>query len=452
MNCARFVLGIALAMSQMIVHLTVADDSAKPVDLTTLSLYQLAARLDLAPRDRYESQRHRVASFEAILCEMIRRGGAAEKVLAARLAAPDAKLKAAREAFEQLEDGSDEKSTQERLVEALQRNLELITALCRVQGKPDPLAVIVDHPEELKAGTRESPVLEISLKNVGRDKRDIGLAHGGDYRSGRHDRWRVHVWDSKGHLLTELPRASSIGGGWCREGPLPFGETWEAQLALESYVRIRSPGKYKVQLLYHNSELIADVQDATLFDEMIVFRSEPFELTVEHGPTTPIRLNADLKNKARALVKALEPDDPLRILIGKYDKEAHDFIDPTSPQGQLLAMEWKAVPALLEALEDETLSFRKRAWISSLLFSITLERDLTPLPKSDEFPRPSGLLPDYETRGSLATSVTWKGGSSLGWTPGGKSKGGREDLAAQRGLAKEWLRFRKEYLEIQIEK
>ena len=100
----------------------------------------------------------------------------------------------------------------------------------QVRTQPDPLAVVIDRPAELKAGTREQPVLNAALKNVDAEMRDVWIQHGGDYRSGRHARWRIHVWDSNGNLLPELPRASFIGGGLLHDGPLAFGDTWEADL------------------------------------------------------------------------------------------------------------------------------------------------------------------------------------------------------------------------------
>jgi hypothetical protein len=186
-------------------------------------------------------------------------------------------------------------------------------------------------------------------------------------------------------------------------------------------------------------------------DDLIVFHSEPFELIVEHGPKIAIALKRGSMKKARALIRILDDSAPLRILIGEYTEKAHDFISPRSAPGQLLMMKWQAIPALVEALEDEKLSFRKRAWILALLFSITLERDLSPMQTIDGlFPR--GLLPDHETRGSLAASVTWKGGYSQGWEGEGARSGGRENIADQKALASRWLQFRREYLEISDEK
>jgi hypothetical protein len=421
--------------------------------LSTAPIEKLVRDLDSAPHERYHTARDQFASYESILSEVIRRGGGeAEKLLAAKLAAQDAKLAAALDAFHTEKDETNRRKQWQAVCE-LERNVELVTALRRVQKKPDPLAVIVDRSERIEGGTRDLPTLKVALKNVDLEKREIGINKGADYRSGRHARCRIHVWDSDGKLLPHLPRLSPQGGGLSDEGPLQFGETWEVELALASYVKISSAGKYEAQVLYADSGIIADIDTPGVLDRMIVFRSETFELHVEHGPKIAIRLKQDEMETAKALIRRLKGDEPLRILIGDYVDKHHDFISPDSPQGALLNMAWQAVPALIEALEDENLTFRTRAWLISLLFSITLEHELDPTAEDGNFmPRWRGVLPDYETRGSIVTTVRTQRGYSQEWRGDGKRIGGNEDTDRQRTFAKKWLRFRDEYIDMEIEK
>ena len=72
-------------------------------------------------------------------------------------------------------------------------NLELVTALRRVQKKPDPLVVLLDVQGPLEANPLLLPRLKVSIKNVDCEKAGVGFTNGGDYRSGRQDRWRVVV-------------------------------------------------------------------------------------------------------------------------------------------------------------------------------------------------------------------------------------------------------------------
>jgi hypothetical protein len=151
---------------------------------------------------------------------------------------------------------------------------------------------------------------------------------------------------------------------------------------------------------------------------------------------------------ARQLVRDLNEKDEIRILIGKYDKESHKFISPASPQGRLLAMEWKAVPALILTLEDPNLSYRKRGWILSLLYSITLEDDLDPT-GSDVF-HADCVLPTFRSKGYKSWTVTWQGGFSSGWGGEGLVWAQKEDVVAQQKFAQKWLQFRDDYIKLII--
>lgn len=448
--------GVVLLFFSVSYRSASAGEPVKSIDLTKLSLEDLASRLDSAPRSRREMDNERKETYDAILCEFIRRGGdTAVQVLAGKLAEQARELAVSHTIVDAMESGENEDmpapereylSVENWKSRALERNLELLTALRRIKRQPDPLAIIIDQPARLKAATRRLPTLEVSLKNVDLEKRPFGIHAGGDYRSGRHARWRIHVWDANGALLPESRNNSFLGGGIYRDLSLTFGATWGLQLPLESYVKIRAAGKYKVQILYHDSETIADISDLKALENLILFRSEPFELKVEHGAKISIRLKKGEMETAKSLTNSLNERDPLRILIGEYKKDAHDFISTKSPQGQLLAMQWQAVPALIESLNNEKLSFRKRAWILSLLFSITLERELNPMQDFE------GLLPDYETRGSLVSTVQWGGGHSQQWQADGKHHAWTPDVYKQQALAKQWIRFRDESLDIQVEK
>ena len=83
---------------------------------------------------------------------------------------------------------------------------------------------------------------------------------------------------------------------------------------------------------------------------------------------------------------ALEVAKPVKVVDGTYGKWAHDFIRPESPQGKLLKHGLKSAPPLIGALRDETMSAEKRAWILSLLYSVTGLND----------PRQGSALASYE--------------------------------------------------------
>src|SRR5207245_4935441 len=70
------------------------------------------------------------------------------------------------------------------------QNLELLTALRRVQKKPDPVIVEVRISKNLEVTTRSLPRLQVALKNVDEGKTPVIIAFGGEYRSGRLSGWR----------------------------------------------------------------------------------------------------------------------------------------------------------------------------------------------------------------------------------------------------------------------
>jgi hypothetical protein len=191
------------------------------------------------------------------------------------------------------------------------------------------------------------------------------------------------------------------------------------------------PGDYVLHIQYHDTATIADMESTGALD---VLQSDGIRL---HVQPRVIDLARKEKDEARLSVAALDGKMPLRILVGSYGSEAHDFIKPDSPAGRVLALRWKAVPALLEALADDKLTPEKRGWILSLLFSITGRQD----------PRwPNGVLIRYQWREEgwrLAGGLDGKqtsagfGFGGTGWSWGW----GDIDVARQREFAKQWRAF-----------
>jgi len=123
------------------------DRDAPEVDLTKLSLPELARRLDESHSLPYfSSRRLRTDHFEAILQQFIKRGGPeVEALLSERLQQRPTLLKRAEAALERIDHDRqlDAWVWQNRIVRHHQQNLELVTALRRVQNKPDPLQIEV---------------------------------------------------------------------------------------------------------------------------------------------------------------------------------------------------------------------------------------------------------------------------------------------------------------------
>jgi hypothetical protein len=380
-----------------------ADESPEK----TKALSELITRLDGAPRESHSFERRTSKEhYEAILLEIVRLGGAeAEKLLRDRLNKQQASQK--------------DRSHQE--------NLELLTALRRVQGKADPLQVSVTIPDKLKATTKNLPSFAVALKSMDYEKIPVWTKYRGDYRSGREARWRFEVRDGNGKLLPVRPREGRMGGGMSQEVSLPFQETIETTLPMDSFIDIPKPGKYTVSILYHNRVTIADFIDPGELADLIACRSKPFTLTVEKEPKKILDLKEGSRKRAAELIGKLKHQDEIKIVLGQYGKAYHYLIAPETPEGQLLQMDWQAVPSMLDALADARVARPKKAWIFGLLYTITCERDLSPM-------KHEGTVSGYRAESGPGC-----------WS---SSSGGKISPSAQQQLISKWMEWRQDYLDV----
>ncbi|MBM4070698.1 MAG: tetratricopeptide repeat protein [Planctomycetes bacterium] len=305
-------------------------------------------------------------------------------------------------------------------------NLEILTTLRRIQGKADPLQIVTSN--RLECIFPNLPEVEVALTNLDPEKKPLIFQEGGDSRSGRQARWRFEIRDSQGKLVAQSEPRWGEGGGISRRAMLEHEQSWNTTLAMKSFVSLE-PGEYTMRILYHDHETIADL-DSTV--GLIACRSEPIRLNVQPRVITLARGDRDA---VKQLVSKLDDTSRIKVLAGTYAKGAHDFIAPASPQGRLLALGWKAVPSLLDALNDDKLSPGRRGWILALLFSITGYND----------PRLEGVLGSYDVR--QAWWQVWGGrdGRRDSGGFGGSADGSRNgviDPAVQRDFARSWQRFR----------
>lgn len=310
-------------------------------------------------------------------------------------------------------------------------DVELLTALCRAQGKPDPLPIVARAAgSELESVFPNLPTIDAALVNRDIQESPITFKEGGDYRSGRQERWRFEVRDSRGKVRPVRPRLSGTGGGIYRVGTLQYGESWKTVLSMRKFMEL-PPGDYTVVVEYHDEKTISDLPDTA---GLIVCRSEPFKLHIQ--PRVIDLVNADHAS-AREAVALLGDTRRVGILEGPYGKDAHSFIPPDSAAGKLLALGWRAVPALLDALDEKELSSERRAWIFAMLFSITGCND----PRDRD-----GVLAGFESREGtwVVTGSRGDTGGIAGLGLGGSQSmsGGKFKAEAQTAFAKEWKAFR----------
>lgn len=299
-----------------------------------------------------------------------------------------------------------------------------LTALRRLQGKPDPVDVVVEGDREVALTWPVEHTFKVALRLADGERGPVAFMEGGDYRRGRQERFRVEATDSSGKILPARRLRDGFIGGLLDYRDLKPGEAWKTELDLASYLSLPSPGTYRVRIQYHDRQYISDLDDVSRF---IVCASR--EITIKAEPRT-IRLSAEERKEISGWIRDLDPKEALKVLAGAYTEDCHDFIPPNSPAGKLLAAGWKSVPDLVEEASKEDLNPRKRAWLFSLLFTVTRLND----------PREVDALGPYASRNRGWAVVGGFGEPELrgfgGFEEG--AAGGRMDPEAQRKLAERW--------------
>jgi uncharacterized protein (TIGR03067 family) len=352
---------------------------------------------------------------EMLLTEMVRRGG--KEMEQAIVAKMDQLQKALRE-----QDEAERRDDKVKRKWISPENLHLLTSLRRIQQKPDPMQIDV-RQLGITSTTRELPRFCVTLRNADLEKSTFHFAFGGSYRSGRLARWTFEVKDAQGRQLKPREWDTMTGGGMFSMGDLKHGETWGTELPMGNYVRVPAPGEYTVRVFYHNTLDLADCADLT---GVIVCTSQPFKVTIGKPVPRTVFVRAGSNDRVAALLKQLKGQTKVKTVCSKYDQSLHSFINPTSPEGQLLQMEWNAVPGLLALLKDKSMTPEQRAWIFTMLHTLTDVREFNPFSHRGWRHR---VIAAYEYR-------------ELGCS--GSGGAGPIDQQAQQQLANEWLNLASE--------
>jgi hypothetical protein len=245
-------------------------------------------------------------------------------------------------------------------------DLEMLTTMRRLQGKPDPLQLEVVDAVPLTAVALDDACVTIRLVNRDVDGATFTFTDGGDYRSGRLERWAIEAVDVGGRQVRRATFDSWMdGGGSSRDANLAPGEWRQVRLRLSQYLAPLAPGKYRIRVRYHNEDTIADEKS---FEWRIAACSAEIPLSVT---SHKIRLTAAERATFMEQIGALDEAAPVLLLDAASAGTALDIPDPTTPEERLLAAGWTAVPVLIGALEDPGTSTRRRAWVLALLYDVT---------------------------------------------------------------------------------
>ena len=305
----------------------------------------------------------------------------------------------------------------------LSSELPLTTALRRIEGKPDPIA-IEPGASSYDATFPNLPTLNLALVNV--DGQDVTLQDGGDYRSGRLMRWRILVQDEKGRNMPWCKWLALMGGGISTERALKPQETKTYELPIGNYIAPLPPGNYTMRIQFHNTIEIADRDDIS---NLLVFASKELKLTIK-----PLELKDGVAHRKQAdiLIAMLPTDGSTKIIDGTYGDWARDFVRPDSAQGKLLSMGFDALPALIDAANDNGTNELRRATILGMLYSLTRTFDPRAQP---------GVLAQSEARQgpwSIHSGSAMGFGESAVWFTFGDKSALIIDPKKQMELAAKW--------------
>ena len=394
-----------------------------PLPAEKLSDAQFRERLIAVVPTHSFGEREARRQYEELLTEVVHRGGAEwEAFLSGQLPrernARAAREEAWRDANEKAAPGT-RRSPWDGASE-----VELLTALRRVQKAADPLAVVV-APKLAGTIACEFPSLPrfpVALVNRDPEKQAVLLTAGGDYRSGRQARWRFDVRDGHGRAMPVRERfGDGILGGIYTEDALPFGGSWDTKLEMSSFVPALPPGQYTVRILYHNTLCISQTWD---LDGLVFSQSPPITLVV--APAT-VELTDAKRREVLKLLGEINDRAFLRIVAGTYGNWAYKMVPPESAQGRILSSGLPAVPVLLSALREKNLAPPRRAIILALLFSLAGQND----PTEEE-----GVLFSFKKLDG-PWAIFGAGGGGMGF--GGTSFGGSViDPETQRKFAERW--------------
>ena len=264
-------------------------------------------------------------------------------------------------------------------------DLDLLTAMRRLNGQPDPLQVLIIGKHQRSYSLHNQLDFNAVVVNLDTEKATIhGLTNGGNYRSGRLERWRFEIRNENGDLLPCIEQFGLMGGGISTFQNLAYGESWQVNLPLRNYVQLSKPGKYKLRLHYHNHSEIA--RNETIAG-LLTAHSDEIELEI-----TPIRVSATDQERAEARqwIAKLPEEGPVKILMGGVIASPKQ-LPPDSPAGRLQRMHKDAIPDLIDAALDGELTPGKRAWVLALLTGITGHNN-----PCDEFFSGGSILGAYE--------------------------------------------------------
>ncbi len=248
-------------------------------------------------------------------------------------------------------------------------DLEVFTALRRLEGKDDPIEVVVTKAGPMEFVFPELPVFRVGLRNRDPSGQSFIMQKGGNYRTGRLTRWRVEVRDENGDPIgvhREWGPGYQFGGGAASHEIFPTGETWRcADLPLRNYLDLPGLGTYTVTIQYHDQARIVDVVDAT---PLIVSSSDEVSFA---WVAREVSITPEEAARMRGLLEKLYEKEPILFFRSPYDARMSPWGRTMPSVAEEIYLEgWKMLPILFDALQEDQ-DLHHRAWLLAMLESMT---------------------------------------------------------------------------------
>ncbi len=248
-----------------------------------------------------------------------------------------------------------------RIAEEYPKDLEMLTALRRVQGLPDPLLLEITDGELIESTFPHLPELTVRWRNID-EYEDL------TYREGQRAWFRVEAVDEEARIAPHPQGRHSQGSSRGTRLRHPEGKSWKGghlRLDLMYYVALLHPGDYQVRVQNHPGISIASEDDVRGW---ILSSSKPVTVRLH-----PLHIRLDEAERAELLVH-LQSIDVLQPVV-LLDIPGADGMESkgttVSSAERLFRAGWRALPLLIDALEDPAMDVKRRAWLLGLLYDLT---------------------------------------------------------------------------------
>jgi hypothetical protein len=294
---------------------------------------------------------------DTCLTEMIRRGGSHWTAFIA------AELEGARPDPDEFNEPDE--SDAPAKPKSVCRNPRLLTALRRVQHRPDPVLLEVEGAPVIETVFPEVPALAYRFKNVDDGGETLCL---GNFDRGTTSS-RIEVRGADGSIVDVRRESRVIHSiqGMVSSDPIAPGASLGCGAELDEATFFPKAGDYRVRLHHHASW--HDFNQANdLLDGWICERSEEFTIRVRpHG----IALSPGDRRRLRERFDAIALESPVILVSNPWHPDAEYTAPASTPEDDLFRAGWNAVPVLLDVLDRGDASIQARAWALALLSDIT---------------------------------------------------------------------------------